>query len=198
MQADSVRRCLRRMWSTSVGLYGYLLILNLAVVSISLKKEWRLLNYLAFILTYILFASSGWLQGGGLHGCHDIPRAFLFVIHSSLVFMRCLIGGKSPRCLRFCTNGQRACIRIPGTLAYFRALRQHVLSCGHDFAARGILCNACLCFSQEGAGGQEANDNLFRPGRLFMALTLPAVMDRITLTSGLALLALVYLWIGGK
>ena len=41
-----------------VGLFSYMLILGCGVLGISLKKNWHLLNYLAFACTYALFGAS--------------------------------------------------------------------------------------------------------------------------------------------
>ena len=76
------------------GHFGYLLILNLAVVSIALKKEWRLLNYLAFILTYILFWMSRDQYGNEQFLIVMLFLGLFFVVHSSLVFLRNLMDEK--------------------------------------------------------------------------------------------------------
>ncbi len=70
-----------------VGLYSYLLILNLGILAISLLRPWRLLNYLGFLFTYGIYL-------GSLSQYHqsDFPvvitfLSLFFVIQSTLVFI---------------------------------------------------------------------------------------------------------------
>ena len=71
------------------GLYGYLLILGIGVLGISIKKNWHLLNYLSFLGTYGLFFAvmSKWHYG---------PRDFwqvmpflvaFFILFSTMTFL---------------------------------------------------------------------------------------------------------------
>src|SRR5690606_2333806 len=41
-----------------VGLYGYVLLLGLGVLYVCYRKQWPLVNYLAFICTYLLVLAS--------------------------------------------------------------------------------------------------------------------------------------------
>jgi hypothetical protein len=70
-----------------LGLYSYLLILNLGILAISLMRPWRLLNYLGFLFTYGLYF-------GSLHQYQrsDFPvvitfLSLFFIVQSTLVFI---------------------------------------------------------------------------------------------------------------
>lgn len=68
-------------------LYGYMLLLGLGILSIAHMRQWRLLNYLAFVFTWGIFFTSL----GAYNEKRDFAAAItflslLFVIHSMLVF----------------------------------------------------------------------------------------------------------------
>lgn len=180
------------------GLYGYLLILNLAVVFIAMKKEWRLLNYLAFVLTYILFAVSL-----GDYRSDDflvviIFLALLFVVHSSLVFLRNLIDEKESTILEVLHMTANALL-----FAYF-AYSLIDERFGRPYPA--VLTSLMAVFYAVHAYIFLRKSLVDKPlmigfsalACLFMALTLPVAMDKGSLTMGYSLLALMFLWVGRK
>jgi len=67
-------------------LYGYLLLLNLGILSISRRHGWRLLNYLGFLFTYGIFAYSLQDYARKDFGVAITFLTLFFLVHSSLVF----------------------------------------------------------------------------------------------------------------
>jgi hypothetical protein len=70
-----------------LGLYSYLLILNLGILAISLLRPWRLLNYLGFLFTYGIYLGSLTQYQRA-----DFPvvitfLSLFFVVQSTLVFI---------------------------------------------------------------------------------------------------------------
>lgn len=79
-----------------VPLYTYVLMLGIGVLGISYKKNWRLLNYLSFIGTYILLF-------GSMHDWNYKPESFwqvmpflagFFMLFSTMTFMFNLVNRK--------------------------------------------------------------------------------------------------------
>lgn len=69
-----------------IGLFSYLLLLNLGILGIAAARQWRLLNYLGFVLTYALYIGSL-----SLYKTTDFPVALtflslFFIAQSTLVF----------------------------------------------------------------------------------------------------------------
>jgi len=180
------------------GLYGYLLILNLAIVSIALKKEWRLLNYLAFILTYLLFGQS-------MEGYQDsdflVVMIFLglfFVIHSSLVFLRNLMDEKESTVLEVLHMTANALL-----FAYFAF---DLIDDGFGRPYPAILTSLMAAFYaghayiflKKSLVDRRLIITFAALSCLFLTLTLPVLVDKESLTMCFALLALMFLWLGRK
>ncbi len=180
------------------GLYGYLLILNLTIVSIALKKEWRLLNYLAFFLTYMLFGQSLAEYQRQDFLTVIIFLALFFVIHSSLVFLRNLMEEKESTVLEVLHMTANAVLFglfafdliddsfgrpypaiLTSLLAFFYAVHAYI------FLKKSLVDRRLIV-------------TLSALSCLFLALTLPVVVEKESLTMSFALLALMFLWIGRK
>lgn len=180
------------------GLYGYLLILNLAIVCIAMKKEWRLLNYLAFILTYLLFAVSLWDYRTDDFLLVIIFLVLLFVVHSSLVFIRNLIDEKESTALEVLHMTANALL-----FAYF-AYSLIDERFGRPYPA--VLTSLLAVFYSLHAYIFLRKSLVDKPlmmgfsglACLFIALTLPIAMDKGSLTMSYSLLALMFLWVGRK
>lgn len=68
-------------------LYSYMLLLTIGILAISHVKQWRWLNYLGFLFTYVLY----FLSLDGYESGTDFPVAIvfltlLFIVHSALVY----------------------------------------------------------------------------------------------------------------
>lgn len=180
------------------GQFGYLLILNLAVLSIALKKEWRLLNYLAFILTYILFSISLEDYESKNFLVVMIFLAIFFVVHSSLVFLRNLVDEKESTVLEV--------MHMSANALLFAFFAFHLIDdrFGRPYPAvmTSLLATFyalhAYVFLKKSLVDRRLMITFSALSCLFLALTLPAVMDQTSLTMGLSLLALMYLWIGRK
>jgi uncharacterized membrane protein len=72
-----------------VALYGYLLLLNLGVLGIAHVRQWRLLNYLGFVLTYayVVFLGFSVACPAGDFALVLMLLSLLFAAQSTLVFI---------------------------------------------------------------------------------------------------------------
>jgi hypothetical protein len=72
-------------------LFGYVAIINIGILIIAFKKYWKLLNYAAFFVTWLIYAS--W-QIGSYSDQSNFYRAFVFVTLFFLLFYAMLISYK--------------------------------------------------------------------------------------------------------
>lgn len=180
------------------GLFGYLLILNLAVVSIVIKKEWRLLNYMAFILTYILFALSLDQYGDKDFRIVMIFLGLFFVVHSSLVFLRNLVDEQESTVLEVIHMTANALL-----FAFFAFnLINDRLGRPYPAVMTSLLATFyavhAYIFLKKSLVDRRLMITFSALACLFFALTLPVIWDKASLTVGFSLLALMFLWVGRK
>jgi len=181
-----------------VGLYGYMLLLGLGVLAVCYRKQWPLVNYLAFFCTYALLLAS--LQGYTSAFFGEVMPFVVafFVLFSTIVFVHKVANHKKSDLLdlfALLANaalffgigfaliddafGRRWTALLSLGLALFYTL--HV----YYFLIRRIV-DRDLVLSFIGMAS------------LFLALTMPLILTRQWITASWALQALMLLWLSGK
>ncbi|TAN47536.1 MAG: DUF2339 domain-containing protein [Methylococcaceae bacterium] len=181
-----------------VGLFAYMLLLGLGILSVNYYKKWHLLNYLSFVFNYALFfGAMGKYQDENFWQVMPFLAAF-FVLYSTMVFLFCLVKRRPSNLLDllglmvnagifFLTSynliedafGQIWLAALSLGLAAFYVA--HVYYC----LARRVLDKAML-LSFTGLAA------------LFTTLTLPLVLSDQWLTLSWSIQALVMLWIAAR
>jgi uncharacterized membrane protein len=182
------------------GLYSYVLVLSLGILGIAHKKQWRLLNYLGFVLTYGLFCAS--IRSGGYERADfPIAMAFLsayFAIYSSIVYFYNIVkGGKSTilEIVHLVANGM-----IFSYLGYNLIYGAHgrlypaVMSVG---LAVFYIAHVFI-FLRNKLVDRQLLISLIALAGFFTTWTLPLLLEGEHLTVALALVALMFLWLGMK
>jgi uncharacterized membrane protein len=182
------------------GFYSYILILSIAVLAIALVKQWRLLNYLGFILTYGLFF---------LHSMEHYDKAADFAV--AVTFLTLLFAVQS---LTVCVHNIFK--REPSSIieAVHLILNALIYSAGGYFLiteAHGRPWPAImslglalfymlyiLLFLRRGLKDRLLLLCLISLAAAYTAWTLPLVLEKESLTIALALLAFIFLWLGRK
>ncbi len=180
------------------GLYGYMLLLGLGIMSVSRYKNWHLLNLPALIVTYAVFAWS--LQ---FYEKSDFPTAMIFL---SLFFLLHVAQGNIRHVwLRAHASSPGLFYQILNTILYSSAgygLIRHAH--GRPFPA--LLALALAAFFTLHVyifkSVQKHNKPLMTVwiglASLFAAWTLPLTLEKESLTVGVALMALMFTWIGSR
>jgi uncharacterized membrane protein len=181
-----------------MALYGYLLLLSIGILGIAHYKQWRLLNYLGFIFTYMIYF-------GSLHQYQPSDFIFtvtflalFFVIHSLLVFIY---------------NARRAVkstvlevIYLVLNAGLFSASAYDLIrdAVGRPYPAIMTLALAVFyagqvaVFLRRRLVDRRLLTALIALAGLFATLTLPLAVEKESLTIGLSLLALTFLWLGRR
>jgi uncharacterized membrane protein len=179
-------------------LYCYILLLGLGILGVAQYKQWRLLNYLGFVFTYILFFAS-------LSSYHrfDFPIAIsflsvFFVIHSAIVYIHNVAKREKSTTLEIVhlvVNGL-----VYAFAGYWLIQEAHgrpypaLMSVGlavfyvahvHVFLRRQLVDRKILI-------------SLIALAGAFTIWTLPLVFEKESLTISLSLLAFMFLWLGQR
>ena len=182
------------------GLYAYILVLSLGILGIAHKKQWRLLNYLGFVLTYWLFWAS--IRSGSYERADfPIAMAFLsayFAIYSFMVYFYNMVkGGKSTmlEIVHLVANGM--VFAYLGYQLIFGAYGRPypaVMSVG---LAVFYIAHVFI-FLRRKLVDRQLLISLIALAGFFTTWTLPLLLEGEMLTIFLALVALMFLWLGMK
>jgi len=182
------------------GFYSYILILSIAVLVIVQQKQWRLLNYLSFILTYGLYF---------FHSMENYEKStdfavaitfltLLFVVQSLTVCIHNIIKKQQSTMLEAIHLILNAVVYSAG--GYFLIAEAH----GRPYPALMALGLALfymlyiLMFLRRGLKDRLLLLCLISLSAAFTAWTLPLIMEKESLTIAFALLAFIFLWLGRK
>lgn len=189
--------------STGAGnlplLYGYILLLSLGVLGVAHRKQWHLMNYLAFVFTYILF----FLSMGRYSPVKDfgVAMTFLslfFVIHSSIVYAYTILSAKRSTVLDVIHAVVNALL-FSGT-AYFLIREAH----GRPYPALMSVSLAVFyiahvwAFIRRKLIDRTLLVTLLALAGVFVVWTMPLVFEKETLTISFSLLALMFVWLGQR
>ncbi|MBU4200558.1 MAG: DUF2339 domain-containing protein [Verrucomicrobia bacterium] len=176
--------------------YGYLLLLNLGILGIAHFRQWRLLNYLGFVFTYVLFfASLNQYQRA------DFPVAItflslFFVVQSLLIILYNIRRAVRSSLLEIIHLVLNAAVFSYGA---YDLIRDAV---GRPYPALMTLALAAFYILQvSGFLRRRLEDrplliSLIALAGFFASLTLPLVMEKESLTICWSLLAFMFIWLG--
>jgi len=183
-----------------VGLYGYLLILALGVFGISVRRDWRLLNYLSFFGTYALFFGSlaKWDYEKS-HFWEVMPFLItFFAVYSTMTFLFNLVHRRK-------SNLLDVLALLVNAGVFFGASRWLV---AETFSSRWVAvvslglaafyaAHVYYCLLRRLAD-RELLLSFLGLSAFFVAVTIPILLSSEWITASWALQALVMLWIAGK
>ncbi len=179
--------------------YAYMLLLGIAMLAIAWRKQWRLLNYLSFICTYVLFI-------GSLDAYHqetDFPLTLgfltsFFVIQSSLVFFHNVTRRIASTTLDITHLAANAILyaALGYTLIYEAHGRPWPMWLALGLAVFYTL--HVLALLRRRSEDRPLVVGMIALAGAFATWTLPLVLERESLTIALALLAFTFLWLGQK
>ncbi len=181
-------------------LYAYLLVLGLGILWIAQARQWRLLNYLSFLFTYALFIAA-LPRASGYHDQFTLiisALAAFFVLHASLVYGHNIRRGLKATVLEIIYLVANSA--LAGVLAY-GIIRS---TWGRPYPAVATLALALffvlhvVLFLRRQVKDRALLVTLLALASLFATLTVPLVLARESLTIAWSLLALMFLWLGGR
>lgn len=179
-------------------LYSYLLLLNLGVLGIAHYRQWRLLNYLGFIFTYVLFfASLNQYQRA------DFPVAITFLslfftVQSLMIILYNIRRAVRTTLLEITHLVLNAAVFSVGA---YDLIRDAV---GRPYPALMTLALAVFYVFQVSWFLRRRLDDrqllicLIALAGFFTTLTMPLVMEKESLTICWSLLAFMFVWLGGR
>ncbi|MCE9613091.1 MAG: DUF2339 domain-containing protein [Lentisphaerae bacterium] len=180
-------------------LYAYMLLLGVAILALSCRKQWRLLNYLSFLCTYALFIAS--LDAYDRTRNFPIALGFLcafFAIQSSLVYVYNILRRKPSTTLEIIHTAANALLFA--AIGYWLILDAHgrpypaflALGLGAFFTLHVLL------LLRRRIDDRPLVVTFIALAGAFATWALPLVMENESLTIALALLAFTFLWLGHK
>lgn len=181
-------------------LYAYLVVLGLGILWIAQAKQWRLLNYLSFVFTYGIFIGS-LPRAAGYQSQFTLiisALAAFFALHASLVYGHNIRRGLKATVLEIIYLVANAA--LAGLLAY-GIIRS---AWGRPYPALATLALALffvvhvMLFLRHQVKDRSLLVTLLALASLFATLTVPLVLSRESLTIAWSLLALMFLWLGGR
>lgn len=179
-------------------LYSYVLLLGVGIVGIAYYKQWRLLNYLGFLCTYILFFGS---LSSYQRSDFPIAISFLsvfFMIHSSIVYIHNIAKRQNSTTLEIIHLVANAVV-YAGT-GYWLIQEAH----GRPYPALMSVGLAVfyiahvLVFLKKQLIDRNLLISLIALAGVFTTWTLPLILEKESLTISLSLLAFMFLWLGQR
>lgn len=182
------------------ALFAYMLLLNLGILGIAHFRQWRLLNYLSFVGTYVLFAASmdRYYQHERDFKVAIIFLSLFFLIQSLLVYLyniRRAIRSSILEILHMVLN-----TGLYSLAAYTLIEDAH----GRPYPAIMTAALAVyfilhvIVFLQRQLADRPLLLGLLALAGFYAVLTLPLVLEKETLTICWALQAFLFLWLGSR
>lgn len=181
------------------GLFGYMLVLGVGVLGISYKKNWRLLSYLSFACTYVLFfAAMRSYEDAYFWQVMPFLTAF-FVLFSTMVFI-----------FNLATRQKSTLLEVLGlwvNAGIFFAVSYGLIMDAFDNKAAVAAVTLGLTlfyvghiyyFLVRNLHDRELLMSFTALAAFFLTVTLPLVLSSEWITVSWAIQALVMLWVAGK
>ncbi|MBM4142847.1 MAG: DUF2339 domain-containing protein [Lentisphaerae bacterium] len=178
--------------------YAYVLLLGIGIMGVARYREWRVLNYLGFAFTYALFQGS--LR---VYTRADFPMALaflaaFFVVHSLICYVHNIARAKSSTALE--------AIHLTLNAVLFAGFAYRLIQGAHGRPYPALMSLALAVFYMLHVAvfirrrlvDRRLLVTLIALAGVFAAWTLPLVMEKESLTIALALLAFMFLWLGGR
>jgi len=185
------------------GLFTYVLVLGVGVLGISVKRNWRLLNWLAFIGTYLLFFAA-MEPYKPQHFWQVMPfLAGFFILFSTTVFIYNLVNRAKSTLLELLGLWVNAAIFF---VTSYLLVNQWLEVRGYAPQWVGVLTLVLTFFYiahvyyflVRGLHDRELLLSFTALAAFFLTITLPLVFSSEWITLSWAVQALAMLWIAGK
>ncbi|MBU1043589.1 MAG: DUF2339 domain-containing protein [Candidatus Omnitrophica bacterium] len=182
-----------------VGLYAYILILNLGILTIAHARNWRLLNYLGFIFTWALvfFSFSGYQVKRDFNGTITL-LTLLFILQGMIVYYYNLVKQKKSSSLEIIHMLFNSIFYA--ATAYALILEAH----GRPWPAVMAIGVAVFyiahiyCFLKSRSVDRNLLVCLIGVAGFFTVWAVPLITQKETIAICWALQAFFFLWIGLK
>ena len=181
------------------GLFGYMLLLGVGVLGISYKRNWRLLGYLSFACTYLLFFAS-MRQYEVEHFWQVMPfLAAFFVLYSTMIFIFNLATGEKSTLLEVLALWLNAGIFFVKSydLIMDKFDRKQFVAVV-ALALTVFYVAHVYYFLVRKLRDRELLVSFMALAAVFLTLTLPLAVSSQWITVSWAVQALVMLWMAGK
>lgn len=180
------------------ALYAYLFLLSLGILGIAHFKQWRLLNYLGFVFTYLVFFGS--LR---VYQRSDFPiaitfLALFFVVHSLLVFIYNVRRAVKSTVLEVVHLVLNAGLFSASAYGLIRDAVGRPYPAIMTLALAVFFAGQVIIFLKYQRVDRRLLLALISLAGLFATLTLPLAVEKESLTICLSLLALMFLWLGSR
>ncbi len=182
------------------GLYGYLLILGVGVLGVSIKKNWHLLNYLSFVGTYVLFFGSiaQWhYKSADFWQVMPFLIAF-FILYSTLTFLFNVINRQKSTLLDVLGLWVNAAVFFVVSYWMVREAYGERWVAAVSLALAAFYTAHVYCFLVRRLVDRELMLSFTALSAFFVAATIPLLLSHEWITPCWAIQALVMLWIAGK
>ncbi len=160
-------------------LFSYLLFINIGIMYIAFKKDWKLTNYLAFLITWVIYV--GWLISNYRNELYEhFLVAFIFVILFFALFYTTFLAYKFINNKPFTATSVSMLLMNTSVFYGIGYVLLLLDSIGKDYLGFFTLCNAIIHFGVSMAiyRRELADKNLFFlvSGLVltFITLTIPA------------------------
>ena len=179
-------------------LYSYMFLLGLGIFSIAHYKQWRLLNYLAFVFNYSIFIGS---LGAEKHIDVWTILFFLtlfFILHSSLVYIYNIVKAEKSTLLEI---GQLIINAVLYTLTAYPLIKGYY---GHSYPALLSLglslfyASHAYLFLKHHPVDRGLIISLIALAGFYITWSMPLLFEKETLTLSWSLQAFLFLWGGFK
>lgn len=180
------------------GLYSYMTLLNLGILGVAIRKEWRLLNYLSCLSTFALFGVSLFAYTHSDFMTTIVFLSIFFILHASLSWVHSIIRNQASTVLEILQL-----IVVTGVYSLF--------SYGLVESAHGRPWPALIAFGlavyfiahvyaflQRRCSDRMLLTTLLGLSGACTVWIMPLAFEKETLTAALAVLAALFVWIGRR
>lgn len=183
-----------------LGLYSYVLLLGIGVLAIAKYKDWKLLNALSFIFTYMLF----WVAAGKDYNPENdftIVIVFLslfFILHAAIPLTYNIFREKKSSALTLLGMTANAAIYFPSSYYFINGLY------GREWCATVTIGLAAFYVFQTSFflkhKLRDRNLLIILTGfaSFFITVTIPLLLKGEWITASWAIQAAVFLWMSSK
>lgn len=180
-------------------LYGYTLLLSVGILGMAYYKQWRLLNYMGFVCTYVLVLGSM----SAYDKATDFPAAIsfltaFFIVHSTITYLYNIIRGGRSGVLEIIHVVANAIAYAGIGYVLIRDAHGRPWPCLLSLGLAVFYTAHLILFLRRQLVDRALLTALIALAGVFAAWTLPLVLEKETLTICLSLLAVMFLWLGQK
>ncbi|MBN1270621.1 MAG: DUF2339 domain-containing protein [Kiritimatiellae bacterium] len=179
-------------------LYSYLLLLGAGILGLSHFKPWRLLNYLGFVLTWLIVLGSLTRYERADFPVVITLLSCLFVLHSAIVFWHHVV--RDLKCTVLEILYLVANSAVFGLTAYLLVREAHgrPWPCIVTIAMAVYYVAHVFVLLWRKRGDRTLLVTLVALAGFYTTLTMPLVLEKESLTMSWALLAAMFLWLSNR